>query len=266
MTCQPIWTPDALSSNLTELRMQQVWRMVEAQHEIATLALSDNLADQEVLESILEDSKPPMPPEVKSLHYLLATPFRYKPVNGAFAHDKGSRFRQSGSLDGVFYCAAEADTCAYETAFYRALFFLESPGLAHPSGGINLTAFSTTISSNKVLDLTVHPILKVFADAWENPSNYEACQKLASEARSAGVEIIAYKSVRDPQGGKNYAILDPAVFQSGDIDTEQTWLCVLSGRSVYMRCSCPRKTLEMPREELEKDSRFKKDKAADTAA
>jgi hypothetical protein len=266
MKCQPTWTPDALSSNLTELRMQTVWRMVEAQHEIATLTLSDNLADQEVLESILEDSKPPMPPEVKSLHYLLATPFRYKPVDGAFTHDKGSRFRQSGSPDGVFYCAAEADTCAYETAFYRALFFLESPGLAYPSGGINLTAFSTTISSTKVLDLTVHPTLKVFADAWENPANYEACQKLASDARCAGVDIIAYKSVRDPRGGKNYAILDQAVFQSRSIDFQETWSCVLSGRSIYMHCLWPKKTLEVPREKLEKDPRYKKSKAAASAA
>lgn len=264
MKCQPIWTPDALSSNLTELRMQEVWRMVEAQHEIATLALSDNLADQEVLEGILEESKPPMPPEVKSLHYLLATPFRYKPVDGAFTHDKGSRFRQSGSPDGVFYCAAEADTCAYETAFYRALFFLESQGLAYPSGGINLTAFSAIISSNKVLDLMAHPALKAFADAWEDPANYEACQKLAVEARRAGVQVIAYKSVRDPQGRKNYAVLDPTVFQSKSIEAQETWSCVLSDLAIYMHCSCPRKTLELPREELEKDPRYKK--AADAAA
>jgi hypothetical protein len=258
MKFQPIWTPDALSSNLTKLCNQEVWRMVEAQHEVATLALSDNLDDQELLESILEDSKPPMPSEVKSLHYLLAAPFRYKSVDGAFTHDKGSRFRNSGSPDGVFYCAGEADTCAYEAAFYRALFFLESPGLAYPSGGINLTAFSTTISSTKVLDLTSHPTLKAFSDAWEDPANYEACQKLASDARSAGVQIIAYKSIRDPRESKNYAILDPTAFYSKSIDAQQTWSCVLSSNAIYMHCSCPKKTLEVSKMDLEKDPRYKK--------
>lgn len=263
MKCQPTWTPDALSSNLTKLHKQTVWRMVEAQHEIATLTLSDNLADQRVLEDILEESKPPTPTEVESLPYLLSTPFRYKPADGAHIHDMGSRFRHPGSPDGVFYCASEADTCAYETAFYRALFFLESPGLAYPSGGINLTAFSTVISSNKVLDLTVHPALKGFSNAWEDPANYEACQKLAIDARAAGVEIIAYKSVRDPLGRKNYAVLDPAAFQSRKIGLQETWSCVLSSLAIYMHCLSPRKTLEISRDDLQKDPRYKK--AADAA-
>lgn len=258
MKCLPTWTHDELSSNLTELREQVVWRVVEAQHEIATLALVSGLEDQGVLEDILETSKPPMPSEVAGLHYLLATPFRYKAVNGASDKDKGSRFRRSGSPDGVFYCAEHVETGAYETAFYRALFFAESPGLAYPAGGISLSAFSTTISSRKVLDLETHPTLMPFAEAWEDIANYAECQKLADAARSAGVQVIAYKSVRDPKARKNYAVLDPSAFYSRDIKAQQTWSCVLTEAAAYMHCECPRLTLEIPRINFDADPRYRR--------
>ena len=44
-----------------------------------TMRLADSLDEQATLEAILEASKPPLPPEVGALHYLLATPFRYRP-------------------------------------------------------------------------------------------------------------------------------------------------------------------------------------------
>ena len=56
---------------------RKLWRGVEAQHRVATVRLVDNLAEQELLERLIEDSKPPLPPDCAGLHYLLATPFRY---------------------------------------------------------------------------------------------------------------------------------------------------------------------------------------------
>ena len=53
------------------------WRVVEAQHVVSTLKLVDTLAEQALLEDLLEETKPPVPPECRHLHYLLATPFRY---------------------------------------------------------------------------------------------------------------------------------------------------------------------------------------------
>ena len=44
---------------------------------VSTLKLVDTLAEQALLEDILEESKPPVPPECRHLHYLLSTPFRY---------------------------------------------------------------------------------------------------------------------------------------------------------------------------------------------
>jgi len=50
---------------------------VEAQHIVSTMALVDTIAEQHLLEDLLERSKPLVPPECRDLHDLLAIPFRY---------------------------------------------------------------------------------------------------------------------------------------------------------------------------------------------
>lgn len=72
----PIWIPDALHSEQLPVD-QTYWRCVEAQHVVSTLQLVDTLEEQHLLEDILEDTKPLVPPECEGLHYLYMTPFRY---------------------------------------------------------------------------------------------------------------------------------------------------------------------------------------------
>src|SRR5205085_3795769 len=123
----PIWTPAALSSERRALS-GTCWRVVEAQHKVSTLKLVDTLAEQALLEDLIESSKPPVPPECRHLHYLLATPFRY----GA-AYPNGSRFRRAGMTEGVFYAAEAVATAVAEMAFHRLLFFAESPATPWPA-------------------------------------------------------------------------------------------------------------------------------------
>ena len=86
------------------------------------MKIVDTLAEQGLLETLLERSKPPVPPECRHLHYLLATPFRY----GA-PYPTGSRFRRAGHTPGVFYASTSASTAIGELVFHRLLFFAESP-------------------------------------------------------------------------------------------------------------------------------------------
>ena len=72
-----IWTRCAGSSEIRALEARP-WRAVAAQHLVATRKLVGSLAEQELLEDILETHKPP--PVAQGLHYLLATPFRYPPL------------------------------------------------------------------------------------------------------------------------------------------------------------------------------------------
>lgn len=63
------------------------------------MRLADSLAEQALLESILEASKPVLPAGTERRHYLLAAPFRYRPRIG-------SRFRAPFDA-GVWYGAEE---------------------------------------------------------------------------------------------------------------------------------------------------------------
>ena len=93
------WTPTAVASE-AHRAAHTLWRAVEAQHRVATVVLVDSLAEQEQLERLLESSKPRAPAGTQSLHWLLFTPFRYRPSR------TGSRFR--GLTDsGVLYGADE---------------------------------------------------------------------------------------------------------------------------------------------------------------
>ena len=136
----PIWTPAALSSEARPLQ-GRCWRLVEAQHRVSTLKLVDSLAEQALLEELLETTKPPVPPECRHLHYLLATPFRYG------AYPKGSRFRRAGLTPGVYYASEAPETAVAEIAFYRLLFFAESPATPWPVNAAEFTAFAVPFAA-----------------------------------------------------------------------------------------------------------------------
>jgi len=98
------WTPRAVGSEALRAR-RRLWRAVEAQHIASTLRLVANVEEQLLLERLLDQSKPPLPPEASDLHYLLSTPFRYSsPI--------GSRFRARAD-SGIWYGAeAQRTACA----------------------------------------------------------------------------------------------------------------------------------------------------------
>jgi hypothetical protein len=212
----PIWTPAALSSELKP-HESDCWRLVEAQYRVSTLKLTDTLAEQALLEELLEATKPRLPPEAKALHYLMAAPFRYGAV-----YPRGSRFRRAGRTLGVFYGAERPRTAVAEMAFYRLLFYAESPETPWPTNPAEYTAFNAPTRSAKALDLSVSPLDRDQA-FWTDLQNYAPCQTLADRARSAGVELIRYRSVRDPGRGCALALLTPAAFVAAEPTTFQTW-------------------------------------------
>jgi hypothetical protein len=195
-----------------------LWRAVEAQHIAATLRLVDNLEEQRLLEDILEATKPPVPTEAKRLHYLLFTPFRYPPP-------RGSRFR---ALDdpGVFYGAESVRTACAELGYWRWRFLTDSEGLVN-LGPAQQTLFQAGVKTLAV-DLEKPPFSRD-ARLWRHPDDYSATQALAKTARSAGVGLIRYRSVRDPEGGGCGAVLRPDAFSSPDPTAPtQTWLLTVT--------------------------------------
>ena len=219
------WTPHAVASSAARFS-GEAWRAVEAQHIASTMALVDSVAEQHVLEDLLDDDKPPIPPSARRLGYLLFTPFRYAPPPG------GSRFR--GEIDpGVFYGADEVRTACAELGYWRWRHLLDTPALtAMPARA--QTVFRVSLAAAAV-DLREPPFAAQRA-RWTDPDDYRACQAFARTAREAALGLIRYESVRDPQHGGCCAVLDPVAFARRAPLTQQTWvLSVFRERVVWQR-------------------------------
>lgn len=235
----PTWTPDALSSEACHID-GKYWRMVEAQHQVSTLKLVDTLDEQALLEELIEETKPQIPQECRHLHYLLATPFRYGSI-----YPHGSRFRRAGRTLGVYYAAETIFTAVAEMAFYRLLFFAESPQTPWPRDAADYTAFAAAIKCARVIDLT-RPPLDRDAAAWTNPTDYAACQAIADTAREARLEAIRYRSARDLKGA-NVALLTCKGFAKAKPMEPQTWRIRLGAFGVQAICEFPQKRFEFSR-------------------
>jgi hypothetical protein len=214
--------------------------MVEAQHRVSTLKLVDTLDEQSLLEDLVEDTKPHIPLECRHLHYLLGTPFRYGSV-----YPHGSRFRRAGKTKGVYYAAETVLTAVAEMAFYRLLFFAESPATPWPNDAAEYTAFAAAIKCDRAIDLT-RPPLDRDEKAWTQPTDYTACQVIADVAREAEMQAIRYRSVRDPKGA-NIALLTCKGFVKARPLEPQTWRIRIGSFGLQAISEFPQKRLEFSR-------------------
>ena len=244
-----IWTPDALSSECFSAA-GTCWRVVEAQHHVSTAKLTDSAEEQTRLEELIEESKPPVPDECRGLHFLLLTPFRY----GA-PYPTGSRFRRAGMSLGVFYASMNVETAVAEMAFYRLLFFAESPDTPWPTNPGEYSAFSAEFATGRAVDLTLPP-LNEHQSIWTNKTDYSGCQAFADAARSAALDVIKYQSVRCPSHGINLAILSCHVFTKADIGERQTWRIQLSSTGARVICEFPKLVLNFGRDIFAEDARM----------
>jgi len=244
-----IWTPDELSSEARRLA-GVCWRVVEAQHQVSTLKLVDTIEEQALLEELIEQSKSSVPTECRHLDYLLATPFRYDTP-----YPRGSRFRRPGKTLGIFYASQKPETAVAEMAFYRLLFFAESPGASWSVNAGEYTAFAASYRTLRALDLT-RPPLDAHRSHWADPNDYSACQDLAEVARAAGIQVIRYSSVRDPNGRVNVALLVCTVFTSPAPTGRQTWRIRLGPSGVQAICEFPRMHMDFGRTTFNSDPRI----------
>jgi hypothetical protein len=243
------WTPAALSSD-AQASSGLCWRLVEAQHHISTLKLVDSVDEQEVLEDLVEASKPSVPAECRHLDYLLSTPFRY----GA-PYPNGSRFRRQGMTEGIFYASEAPETAVAEVAFYRLLFYSESPDTPWPVNPAEYTAFAADYATERSIDLTRGRYVKA-RKLWMDLTDYSHCQAFCDVARVAGIELIRYLSVRDPRQGMNLALLNGRVFAKPKPVRLQTWRIRLSDAGALAVCEAPRSRITYDRKAFAADPRI----------
>ncbi|ABD05078.1 conserved hypothetical protein PA1030 [Rhodopseudomonas palustris HaA2] len=243
------WIRDALRSEAARLS-GRFWRIVEAQHQSATMKLTDSLDEQALLEDIIEDTKPPIPPDCDGLDFLLMTPFRYSATN-----PWGSRFRRPNADTGVFYASGHPATAIAEAVFHRLRFFAESPDTPWPQNPAEHTAFAVLLESDRALDLATLPPPELAP--LMRRDDYAAAQSFSDAARAAGADIIKYPSVRDPQGGANVAVLSPRAFHSKAPVDRQTWRIHFDRNGARAFCEAPRGSLAFGRDAFDADPRMR---------
>ncbi|WP_295435492.1 RES family NAD+ phosphorylase [uncultured Thiodictyon sp.] len=196
----------------------ELLRLVESQEQVATTGLVDDLAEQSLLEDLLEPSKPPRRPGTQRLHYLLATPFRYPPL------PHGSRFG-SRLEPGIFYAALGETAALAECAYYRLVFW-SAMCTPPPSGRLMTqhTLFRALYRGTRGLRLQAPPCA-AHEPVLRHPCDYGPTQRLGRALRDAGVELIEYRSARDPASGLNLALFDPAALASRRPLDPEPWLC-----------------------------------------
>ena len=245
-----IWTRCGARANLRRLG-GRAWRVVEAQHVVSTRKLVDSLEEQELLELLLEASKPPLPdePEFARLHYLLATPFRYPPLR------HGSRFgtRTERSL---WYGSALPRTAFAEAAYYRLLFV---EGTTADLGVVTVeqSLFHVPLRTSNGVDLTRPPFdrqRKTIA----SPSSYRATQTLGRAMREDGVHALRYPSARDVKAGANLALFTPRAFAAAKPSVPEPWHCVATQERVEFtkKDVFEKKAFTYPRQDFVVDGRL----------
>lgn len=222
-------------------------RVVESQEQIATTRLVDgDLARQDALERLLEErSKPPRRPGTERFDYLLAAPWRYPPLR------YGSRFGRPFE-PSLFYGSRSVDTALAETAYYR---FVLLDDMARPPARVvtQHTSFEARYRGERGLRLQAPPF-DAFARELAHPADYRACQALGTALREAEIDAFEFRSARDPDGGVNVALLEPAALASNRHLRPREWSCVSARDEVAFRTRArPSRLVRHARETFEVD-------------
>lgn len=206
----------------------RLYRLVESQVQIATLSYVDTLAEQALLEQMLEQVKPCPPASNSTRHYLLQTPFRYPPLKW------GSRF---GSVHepGIFYGGCSIEATLAESAYYRLLFWYSMTAPPpKPSLRSEHTLFSVGYYSRRGIRLQQQPFSE-YQSVLTDKADYRQTQQLGSAMRTAGVELFEYCSAREPGHKLCIGLFSPAAFSSHQPDSSSQWLCELSAEQVLFK-------------------------------
>lgn len=202
----------------------EVWRVVESQEHAATLHVVDDLAEQDLLEQMLDRAKPRYRDGTEGMHYLLKTAFRYPPLRW------GSRFGTT-AMPSYFYASEKPGAALCECAYYRFLFLDDMQQPYEESIRSEYALFKVLLSSQACLDLTSAE----FAPAHEqlrSPNSYDYSHRVGRWAYDRGdIELIRFESARS-RLGINMAVAEPSVIRSKKPNVQQRWLCLTKPESV----------------------------------
>ncbi len=186
--------------------MGTLYRIVENQEQKVTVPLVDSLEEHDVLETLLEASKPPLRAGTEGFDYLLRAPWRYPPLPW------GSRF--GGRFEpGIFYGSLSPSALLAEAAYYRLVFL---DGMQRPFTDRVIsqhTRFEAQYRTPLGVDLAAPPFAAHEA-VLRHPAVYAPCQALGRAMREAGLHAFTYLSARAPGRELNIGLLAPDALRS----------------------------------------------------
>jgi hypothetical protein len=199
------------------------WRVVEAQHVLSSRDLVDSREEHDLLEELLEDSKPSIN---KEKNYLIFTPFRYPPLK------YGSRFGRTFE-PSLWYGSLELETAFTEVAYYRFKFLNDTQAnLGYLE--ISMTAFTAFLNTERGVDLTEHPFQEYLPQITDKKA-YEYSQMLGTSMRDHEIEAFIYPSARSKKAANNVAAYTPSVFKlkkNQYVNNQQTWICLANKQAI----------------------------------
>ena len=216
----PDWITQSLAEHEHGLE-SDVWRAVDSLDAVATLRLVDTLDELLVLEQILADSLPPLPPDTAQLHPLLSTPFR-------FTAPYPSRFRPA-QTPGIWYGADSPEAACAEVGYWRWRFLMDSEGLQQCALVGTYILFHAVVAGH-CLNLESPPWSDLAAQ-WSHPSDIGTCQALATMALAPATptQWIRYPSARSP-GAYCAAVFDPQALAMVEPHAQETWVIKISAQ------------------------------------
>lgn len=200
-----------------------VYRIVETQEYAATTRLVGTLEEQELLENLLDDVKPPYRKDTEQLHYLISTPFRYPPLK------YGSRFGDI-TMPSYFYASEQVNVALAECAFYRFIFIndLITP-YQKPVDSAHMS-FKVLAKTDTAADLTKIKNQEIIQKL-VSPTDYSVTQQVGRQLIEQGVKAIRFHSARE-KNGINIAIAEPNVIKSSAPTNCINWMCKTTNQLV----------------------------------
>lgn len=219
------------------LGMPQAWRGVETQYIAASMKLVSSFDEQDLLEQMLEDHKPPLPApgSGSSKHYLLLSPFRYAPAHG-------SRFRPAGR-PGLWYGSSTLEGACMEIAYWRHRFLADAQALAGETLTTELTFFASIVEGLAIN--LMQPPWAAVSHLWKQPDDYTETRQVAEAAVEAGIEWHQYESVRAPTHALAVVFTANALRSSSRQveNSRQEWFCQTTANKVMLRARKGTKTV-----------------------
>ena len=222
------------------------YRVTEAQESGALLRLVDSAQEHDVLEQLIERSRPRLLPQYHRLARPLADTLRFSAPPG------GSRF--GGPADRNPLYGARSIETALADAARRRINFLS--GMQTPVCSEIVTShlsFGFDILSDRGLDLTLPTLCQTTPD---EPSalQFARDQQLGKEMRDNKIDAFMFPSAHPScRYQSSVGVLDPCAL-IGTIVEPSTWVCRASTRSVLFVHQIAHRCLEFRSEELALDT------------